>query len=141
MNGDTPSRLQRATRFFARLVSFDIECPHCGTIYQVRYVGRRRRNPLGAAQWDPWTARLQCGTCRRSYVLGVVAWPIRRGINTANAPPRDQVPSPRQLAQLRAEGGGWWMPDEEGQTELRPTETNLTTEEERPDAETTEDDE
>lgn len=87
--------------------------------------------------WDPWTARFTCtnAQCTRQYVLGLLAWPIIPASRVASAPPADQVPGPRQLAQLRREGGGWWLPDDAGQRYVRPHETNLTTEEERPDDE------
>ena len=128
---DTRARLSRSTRFFARLQAFDLECPHCGTVYQIRMKPRKDRN------WDPWTGRFHCTTknCARVYVLGILAWPIIAAPNAASATPADQVPGPRQLAQMRKEGGGWWLPDEEGQRYTRPHETNLTTEEERPDDE------
>lgn len=132
---DTRQRLQKSTRFFARLASFDLECPHCGTVYQVRMSTTKDRN------WDPWTARFTCTTkgCNRVYVLGLLAWPIKAAPRVASAPPADQVPGPRQLAQLRREGGAWWLPEEEGQRYTRPHETNLTLEEERPDDDDTDD--
>lgn len=129
---DTRSRLARATRFFARLQSFDLECPHCGTVYQVRIRGQSARSRSRC--WDPWTARFHCtakGGCQRRYVLGIVAWPLGTGPRAAVYTPEDQVPHPRQLAQMRKEGGGWWMPDAEAITLRRPIATNLTTEEER----------
>ncbi len=130
---NTGSRLGRSTRFFARLQSFDLECPHCGTVYQVRIRGQ-----MGGSRrrcWNPWLGRFQCtakGGCQRRYVLGIVAWPIGTGPGAAKATPDDQIPWPRELAQIRREGGGWWLPDEEAITTRRPHETNLTTEEERP---------
>ena len=133
---DTRQRLQRATRFFARLESFDLECPHCGKVYQVRVRGLHR--PSQRQHWDPSTARFRCtakGGCQRRYVLGMVAWPIGTGPGAATATPEDQVPWPRQLAQIRREGGGWWLADEAAITNRRPHETNLTTEEERPEPE------
>ena len=125
---DTRQRLAKATRFFARLTSFDMECPHCGYVYQVR-TGRKDKN------WDPITARFDCtqAGCERRYVLGVLAWPVSTGgHHTASMPPEDQVPRPYQLAQMRKEGGGWWLPVEERIKYQKPLETNLTTEEDRP---------
>jgi hypothetical protein len=130
---DTRQRLQRATRFFARLESFDLECPHCGKVYQVRVRGLRRRSQRQS--WDPATGRFRCtakGGCQRRYVLGIVAWPIGTGPSAATATPEDSVPWPRQLAQIRREGGGWWLADEASITVRRPVETNLTTEQDRP---------
>lgn len=130
---DTRRRLERAVRFFGRLASFDLECPHCGDVYQVR-LGGARRSGQKDPNWDPQTARFRCTNkdCGRVYVLGIVAWPIIKAPRVASMPPEDQVPSPRQLAQMRREGGGWWMDDAEGQRYARPHETNLTLEEERP---------
>ena len=126
---DTRQRLQRATRFFARPIAFDLECPHCGKVYLVRM-----REP--GPHWDPKTARFKCTekTCGRAYVIGIVAWPVKPG-RVANATPEDQVPGPRQLAQMRREGGGWWLADEAAQRYARPSETNLTLEEDRPEEE------
>lgn len=131
---DTRARLQAATRFFARAVSFDLECPHCGDVYQIR-AGKARQRSVKDPNWDPYTGRFTCTNkdCQRVYIIGLVAWPVIAARHVASATPADQVPHPRQLAQLRREGGGWWMPDPEGQRYARPHETNLTAEEERPD--------
>lgn len=125
---DTRTRLRAAQRFFARLVSFDLECPRCGTVYTVR-----SNSDAGRRNWDPTTARFECTTkdCGRWYVLGILAWPVTPAPHVASGPPKDQVPSPRQLGQLRKEGGGWWMAEEEGIREVIPSETNVTTEEQR----------
>ena len=130
---DTRQRLQRATRFFARLGSFDLECPHCGDVYQVR-VGAARQKSTMHQNWNPETARFRCTNklCNRQYILGIVAWPVSGG-KVGTATPEDQVPSPRQLAQMRKEGGGWWLADEAMQRYQKPSETNVTTEEDRPD--------
>lgn len=127
---DTRQRLQKAVRHFARLHAFDLECPHCGAIYQIRRGSQSERS----SNWDPWTARFTCTNkgCGRKYVLGILTWPIGQGgVGAARAVPEDQVPSPRQLAQLRKEGGGWWMADADAQKYARPKETNLTLETER----------
>lgn len=127
---DARLRLQRAQRFFARVLAFDLECPHCGTVYQIR---PRRKN----VNFDPWTGRFTCtnAECTRTYVIGVLAWPIGKGGGAATMTPEDQVPTPRQIGQLRKEGGGWWMPEEDAQRFKRPQETNLTTETDRPEEE------
>lgn len=135
MNPETLlSALARATRFFARPLSFDLECPRCGDVYQIRLGqlrGRGRKEGSHHPNWDPLTSRFQCTNkgCGRVYVIGLVAWSIT-GAGSASQPPEDAVPGPRQLAQMRREGGGWWM--EEGQRFRRPHTTNLTTEEDRP---------
>lgn len=126
-------RLQRATRFFARLGSFDLECPHCGHVHQVK-----AKDPKSG--WNPVSARFTCTfrECKKSYVLGIVAWPVVSGRFPASTPPADQVPGPRELAQMRKEGGGWWLAGAEAIRHQRPAETNLTTEPERPDRDTDE---
>ena len=125
---DTRQRLTRAIRFFARPESFTLECPRCGKVYQIR-MGRDQ------AYWDQSTSRFTCnakGGCEKTYLLGLVAWPVSPRAYPATTP-RDQVPNERQLAQLRSEGGGWWMPDSEKQRYSKVEESNLTLEEERPD--------
>lgn len=127
---DTTQRLARATRFFARVERATLECPRCGSVYQI---SARTKS----ANFDPMTARFHCTTdgCKRTYVIGIVAWPIIPAPKVASATPRDQVPNERQLAALRKEGGGWWLADEAGQRYARPYETNLTTEDQRPEEE------
>ena len=44
------------------------------------------------------------------YTIGLLAWPAARGTN-AQQTPDDQIPGPRQLLQLRSDGGGFWMPE------------------------------
>lgn len=124
---DNRPRLEKATRFFARPESFTLECPACGLVYQIR---------MGVKQqcWDHTTSLFSCtakGGCNKVYVIGLVAWPVspRAWIK---GQPRDQVPHVRQLAQLRKEGGGWWLPDEERQRYETVHESNLTTEQDRP---------
>lgn len=106
-----------ATRFFARLIAFDLECPRCGKIFRIR---RLNRNKLSARAvdraanhtWNPTTARFTCTDrdgCQKEYVLGMLAWDPPRGARS-KALPTDQVPTHRQLAELRAEGQGQWMP-------------------------------
>lgn len=136
MTDPPEQRLAHSTRFFARLQSFDLECPRCGTVYQIRLgpsPKKGRVTPNAQKNWDPTTGRFTCTTreCARTYVLGILAWPITPSPNVASTPPADQVPSPRQLAQMRREGGGWWMADQDGQRYPRPYETNLTTEDQR----------
>lgn len=107
-------------RFFARVEAARLECPRCG--YLDRFatrgptkgaVGNRTAKRLGrtAGGWNPLTGRWQCPSCRMTFVLGLLAWPVAKGGQAAATLPRDQVPSARQLAQLRAQGGGLWMRD------------------------------
>ena len=121
-----------AQRFFARLRTFDMECPHCGKVYRIRHDSPKE-------YWNPRTAEFRCnesGGCGYKYILGILCWPRRPGAAGAGAgtPPMDQVPGPRQLGQLRSEGAGWWLPDEY-RHKGRPDPTNLTGEEDRPEPE------
>lgn len=124
---DARQRLARGTRFFARLLSCDLECPHCGAVYQIRARrnGQRRDTPI---VYDWTTGRLTCGACMKVYVLGLVAWPVAPAPKVATGTPRDQVPNLRQLSELRKDGGGWWLPQADRITRAIPDETNLTTE-------------
>ena len=131
---DPRPRLAKATRFFARLQSFDMECPACGKVFIIRKETNLPRQRRGIAPWDPTTARFRCAGCERPYILGIVAWPIAKVPHVGTATPRDQVPHPRQLAELRREGAGWWMADSDAQRRPRPDETNLSAELDRPQA-------
>lgn len=120
---DTRQRIQRSTRFFARPLSFDLECPRCGRVYQIRM-------RESSDNWDPTTSRFRCTepNCLKVYVIGLLAWPISSAVRKKDlATPEDQVPGPRELAQLRREGGGYWLADEAAQKHGRPHTTNLTT--------------
>lgn len=127
--------IEKATRFFARPESFTLECPRCGLVYRVQ-VGKK------ATHWDPTTSLFRCTAksgCNKVYLIGLLAWPVSprawiRGM------PKDQVPHPRQLAQMRREGGGWWLPDEEQQRYSRVDESNIALEPERPQQEDDDDD-
>lgn len=87
-----------AQRFFARVERFTLECPHCGMVHS------------SVDAYDPRTARWKCHGCDWTYVIGLLAWPAPRGLG-AGRTPDDQIPGPRELAQLRADGGGFWMPE------------------------------
>ena len=120
-----------ADRFFARVQAFTAECPHCGAVSAVR--AANQHGSTAPAIYDPRTARWTCRECGRTYVVGLLAWPCPRG-QGAQAPPDDQIPGPRQLPQLRADGGSYWLP-EELKTTGRMDVSNLTGEEERQDPE------
>ena len=104
-----------ATRFFARLIAFDLECPRCGKVFSIRRLNRHKMSTVAldeaAHTWNPTTARFTCtgkDGCQKVYVLGLLAWEPPRGAR-AGALPIDQVPMPRQLAELRQDGQGHWM--------------------------------
>lgn len=118
-----------ATRFFARLIAFDLECPRCGKVFRVRRLNRTKLADMaldeGRHTWNPSTARFACtgkDGCQKVYVLGMLAWDPSRG-QRAQATPRDQVPTFRQAAEMRAEGQGQYMPHE---TTSRFQTTNIT---------------
>lgn len=94
-----------ARRFFARVQAFDLECPACGRVEQVR--PSTGGKPGKAQTYDPGRARWRCRGCQRVYVIGLIAWTAGKA---APIPPADQVPGPRELAQMREEGWGWWIP-------------------------------
>ena len=107
-----------ATRFFARLIAFDLECPRCGKVFRIR---RMNRNKLSAVAldaevhtWNPTTARFACrgkDGCQKQYVLGLLAWDPPKGSQAGHIP-MDQVPTHRQLAEMREDGAGQWMPNQ-----------------------------
>lgn len=105
-----------ATRFFARLIAFDLECPRCGKVFRVRRMNRNKLSAVALDEsehtWNPTTGRFACtgkDGCQKEFVLGLLAWDPPRGAR-AGALPTDQVPTHRQLAELRADGQGHWMP-------------------------------
>lgn len=124
-----------ATRFFARLIAFDLECPRCGKVFRIRRLNRHKlaARALDESEhtWNPTTARFTCtgkDGCQKEYVLGVLAWDPPKGAR-ANALPTDQVPTHRQLAGMRQDGQGQWMPHHHAG---RMTTSNITNEAERP---------
>ena len=124
-----------ATRFFARLIAFDLECPTCGKVFSVRRLNKHKMSAVGLDEaqhtWNPTTARFTCvgkDGCQKQYVLGMLAWDPPRGAR-AGALPMDQVPTHRQLAELREEAAGQWMPH---QPTGRMDTSNLAITDERP---------
>ena len=89
-------------RFFARIKSADLECPHCGNIYLIGATGKAKR-----AYYDARTSRFRCPHCGLVLVLGVIGWrpPMGRPLK---GPPPDQVPTPRQALQMRRDHAAIW---------------------------------
>lgn len=111
-----------ATRFFARVRAAVLECPACGHVISF---GQPRDAQAGS--WDKTTSRLTCPQCQRVFLLGILAWPTRKGgARVSNTLPRDQVPDERQRAELRAQARGWWMPEDQAKGRWRPDDTNGT---------------
>lgn len=76
--------------------------------------------------WDPSTGCWRCPQCHRRFLLGLLAWPIARGGHEVSRP-RDQVPSERELTQLRARNlGGLWLPESLRQAKRRAEHSNIT---------------
>lgn len=92
-------------RFYARVHAFDAACPACG--YLIR---------AGAAQgtkgvYSANIAQAQCPGCRKSFIVGLLLWPIavgggQRGRHPTR--PADQLPGPRERLAYRNQAGGWW---------------------------------
>jgi hypothetical protein len=99
------------TRFFGRIDRFHCECPSCGTIIvahkdttissQHRAFKQRR-----ATQYNPITSVVYCPGCRRSFGVGLVLWPYRRGPHQAI--PADHQPTRREMRQLAQYSYGLW---------------------------------
>lgn len=111
--------LGESIRFFARLSAFDCECPYCGRLLMV---GRGKPDNK---RYNRVTSIVTCADragdethevvrgCGRKFLLGIIAWPLKSG-PTPERPgpldprPPDQVPSPRQLAEIRQYARGIW---------------------------------
>lgn len=105
----------RGERFFAHFTAGELECPACGWVTVIR-------QDTAPTTWDWRTSVLRCPACSRRYILGVIAWSVLPGSHTKTLP-MDQVPDPKQAAQLRKRLGGF-HPDER-KAHNRPEETNL----------------
>ena len=90
-------RLQ-TDRFFARVKAFDIACPACGEVHTAGEGTRTRKF------WRPRESRFQCRKCGLTFVLGILAWPVRGGVK-----PSDHRPNRRESLALRQLVGGFWM--------------------------------
>jgi hypothetical protein len=117
-----------ADRFFARLDRFECECPSCGRLIftsldkhslpmrlQERAHLRRdaattpRSKRVWKSVWNPHSQRLACPWCHRSFVGGLMLYPVRPYVpRPVNAPP-DTVPNDHERAEMieRRKAGGW----------------------------------
>lgn len=115
-----------ADRFFARLDAFECECPSCGRLIfcslnkhslgvQLQNLAHLRRDAqhmpkarrIWELVWNPHSQRLACPWCGRSYIAGLMLYPVRPHAQRPLDAPPDTVPGPRELAQLRRKAGGW----------------------------------
>ena len=110
------SRLLHSGRFFARLDRFVCECPRCTTLIHAHFdlpVGnirskqRARRRPSRAKTmtYNPFSSRLTCPMCRKTWGVGLLLYPVHR--RSPSAQPADQKPTYHQLLQLRQYAGGF----------------------------------
>lgn len=87
------------SRFFARLVRFDIACPRCD---RVEAVGPQ----TARGTWQPRLARYKCPGCGLVLYVGVVAWGAGEG-NQSWETPGDWRPTVRQALELRQQLNLW----------------------------------
>ncbi len=91
-------------RFFARLASAQLACPACGALL---VFGNGLK---GSGTWDRTTSTIQCSQCQRKFQLGLLAWELNpRPPRGGNPTPKDQRPTIREIAALRAQAGGFWV--------------------------------
>jgi hypothetical protein len=76
--------------------------------------------------WDKRTSTLKCCDCGLTLTIGLLAWPRKIGGKGTTTRPADQVPSERQLVQIRNLGGGLWMPEGQAKSKWRAEDTNYT---------------
>ena len=98
-------RIPEVLRFFGRVLSFDVECPACGTILEARtfalerdLTGQHRRH----LPWNVVTGRFRCRTCERIYATGLLLYEVAQERGTGGAPPSDRHPTPKQREAMRA---------------------------------------
>lgn len=111
------NKLPASTRFFARVERFVCECPRCGSIILAHIqpasgqsrtqmlTERRRRWTRGfvpGAPYNPVTCRLTCPSCRRTWGVGLILWPVpRSGGGRGVLQPPDARLSARQRTEMR----------------------------------------
>lgn len=114
-----------ATRFFARVDRFEAECPNCGRIIATQHTRGRelphdwRRDAQGYRRprikqtrrrliWNPVSQRLACPWCQKTYLVGLLLYPVTYGMWRLMEPPPDAVPDRRQYAEIRRRAQGWY---------------------------------
>jgi hypothetical protein len=94
-------------RFFARILTLELECPACGQVYSHTGLNPKRRHgkPPARSKQEGWNSRIGrfcCSSCQTVFLLGVVAYrPKPSGIR--NAIPEDWQPTLRQALALAGE--------------------------------------
>lgn len=97
------SAAPQGSRFFARLVRFDIACPRCDRVEAVG--GNTPRST-----WQPRLARYHCAGCGLVLYLGVVAWGAggaAEGSQQSWETPGDWMPTVRHALELRRQLNVW----------------------------------
>lgn len=106
------------SRFFARVDQFHCECPRCGRIVLGRptvnsrspavYQARAHHRQVRSA-YNPLTSTLRCPGCHAVYQVGLLLWPVRKGVwGRDERIPADQRPTRDQMRQLRQYATGWY---------------------------------
>lgn len=96
---------KEADRFFARVDSFIVSCPRCGTV-NGRWRGINNKQVF-AKSYDPKTAVYICPGCWSKFAVGLVLYGINK-YGGKRKIPIDCVPDPRQALGLRQIGEGIW---------------------------------
>lgn len=89
---EPPKPPDRTFRTFGQVLSFDVACPGCGAVTQVRHARRGHPSP-----YDWLTGVWTCGACQRAWYMGLLLWPAWG----ARRRPPDLSPTPVQAAELR----------------------------------------
>jgi hypothetical protein len=63
-------------------------------------------------KWNPYSQRLVCPYCERTYIAGLVLYPVKWGMWRITKAPPDTLPSKRQWAEIRRAAGGWFAQKE-----------------------------
>lgn len=95
--------LPKGDKFFARVRAADLSCPACGQI--ILFGPGRKGGP-----YDQKTARLTCPACNKTYIVGLLLYPAKKGKHYL---PGDQIPTQRQALAIREQIGGMWVEEEE----------------------------
>ena len=111
-------------RFFARLDKFDCACPNCGRIivtsmdrrtHWARMLDKRRPSRLSPKSrklwdsvWNPIAQRLVCPWCHKTYMAGLILYPVAPGHKARIEAPPDVIPNAREQAALRLQAQGWY---------------------------------
>jgi hypothetical protein len=100
------------TRFFARVDRFHCECPSCGALIvaakdpRLEATSPRLKRRRGTT-YNPISSVLHCWSCRTTFGVGLLLWPLGRG-GRKHRIPADHQPTRRQLRELAQYSCGIW---------------------------------